>query len=202
MPYIDPSAMIPDWNCTSFRQASLIFNLLEPVPAYKCFSIFHVMWYIWYFCEVLVEQNGSIFLNSAALGIAVHDSIDTIQHLYIWLVLRQEPSHNKSHKSSGWFTLLHCGWFLADPDAITITELIESNQVQLVFTIDSSTNRMFSTEVCVCMCYGKEYLDGCCERDCVRKDGMSIWYKLGQWWWGWMVMTGVRQFVRVVLSLK
>ena len=52
----------------------------------------------------------------------------------------------------GWFTLLHCWWFLADPDVLAISELIESNQVQLIFTIYISIIRTFSTEVCMCVC--------------------------------------------------
>ena len=58
-------------------------------------------------------------------------------------------NHTSPHR---WFTLFHCGCFLADPDAIVISELIESNRIQLIFTIDISTIRVFSTGVCMCVC--------------------------------------------------
>ena len=50
----------------------------------------------------------------------------------------------------GWFTLLHCGCFLADPDALS-QELIESNQVQLIFT----RGQLWPSGIvvaCVCLC--------------------------------------------------
>ena len=66
-------------------------------------------------------------------------------------------------------------------DAIVISELIESNQIQLIFTIGilSQPSECFQQRLCVCVCVlGMEYMAGGCERG-VKKDGVSIWYKLG-----------------------
>ena len=50
----------------------------------------------------------------------------------------------------GWFTLLHCGCFLVDPDAIVISELIGSNKIQLIFYIRYFNHQTVFNK-CVCI---------------------------------------------------